>query len=359
MSTVRMRKTKKLLTLILMLVGLLSLWRVGPISAEGALPPDGTDPEVGSPLTPGSITAQKFEDVNRNGVQDGAEEDLPGWLMRVYRWEDGRSPVLFAEDSTDDLGDATFDDLEPGRYKVWEAERDCWRPTMPWNNWDGGYFRVVRLAEGESLTVEFGNVYTCEPAPEPPGPEPETCIDLEKTGPETADLGQTITYHFWVENCGDIVLRGGAQVYDPLFGDGPIWDGDLEPGEVAEFDKNYTLSDDDCGDFTNEAWAIGHPPGYSEVQDEDSWTVEVVCEPGPTPAPSIDIEKYVSVDGQASWDDADAATGPDVPAGGDVYFKLVVTNTGNVTLTNIDVLDADVDLSAVAVADPLAPAASF
>jgi hypothetical protein len=359
----RTRKTKKLLTLIVMLVGLLSLWRVGPISAEGALPPDGPDPEVGSPLAPGSITAHKFEDVNRNGVQDSGEEDLPGWLMRVYQWEDGRSPVLFAEDSTDDLGDATFDDLEPGRYKVWEAERDCWKPTMPWNHWDGGYFRVVRLAEGESLTVEFGNVYTCEPAPEPPGPEPETCIDLEKTGPGAADPGATITYHFWVENCGDVVLGGGAQVYDPLFGDGPIWDGDLDPGEVAEFDKTYTLSDDDCGGFTNEAWAVGHPPGYPEVQDEDSWTVEVVCEPGPTPVPSIDIEKYVSVDDQDTWHDADSPPGPEVVAGGEtVWFKFVVTNDGNVALTNVTLSDSAFDAqiaSQCAVPDELAPDASF
>ena len=77
-----------------------------------------------------------------------------------------------------------------------------------------------------------------------------------------------------------MVLAGGAQVYDPLFGSSPIWDGDLEPGGFEEFDKTYTLPRDYCGPFTNEAWAIGHPPEYPAVRDDASWTVDVICEPG-------------------------------------------------------------------------------
>lgn len=113
-----------------------------------------------------------------------------------------------------------------------------------------------------------------------------TCIDLEKTGPETAGPGETITYHFWVKNCGDIAFRAGAQVYDPLFGSDHIWSGVLYPGDVAEFDKEYTLPDDKCGDFINPAWAIGHPlhpDGYylPDVRDDDSWTVDIICGPPP------------------------------------------------------------------------------
>lgn len=113
----------------------------------------------------------------------------------------------------------------------------------------------------------------------------ETCVDLEKTGPETAGPGDPITYHFWVKNCGDLPLRAGAQVYDKLFGVEPIWDGVLQPGAVAEFSKCYTLPDV-CGEFTNSARAVGHPrippngPYLPDVYAYDSWTVEVLCPPG-------------------------------------------------------------------------------
>jgi len=66
------------------------------------------------------------------------------------------------------------------------------------------------------------------------------------------------------------------------------------------------------------------------------------------PNPSIDIEKYVSVDGGATWDDADSATGPTAVVGSTVKFYVNVTNTGNVGLTNIVVTDTDFTFSGVA-----------
>ena len=54
--------------------------------------------------------------------------------------------------------------------------------------------------------------------------------------------------------------------------------------------------------------------------------------------PSLTIEKQVSVNG-TTWLDADSPTGPVVIAGQNVYYRVVVTNTGNVNLTNIDVTD--------------------
>jgi hypothetical protein len=231
-----------------------------------------------------SITAHKFHDANRNQVRDEGEEDIEGWLIRLYRWDD-TGLYMVAEGSTGKDGTVTFSDLVPTRYKVWEKKSECWEPTTPagMTQWDGGYYTVVKLGEGQQAAVEFGNVNTCDQPPEPPPspPDPETCIDLEKTGPRTAEPGATITYHFWVKNCGDVTLAGGAQVYDPLFGDDPIWNGELQPGQVHEFDKSHTLPDDHCGDFTNNAWAIGHPLGpegyLPEVRDDDSWTVMVIC----------------------------------------------------------------------------------
>lgn len=63
----------------------------------------------------------------------------------------------------------------------------------------------------------------------------------------------------------------------------------------------------------------------------------------PNPAtvgnPSIDIEKLVSPDNGMTYFDADTAPGPAVVQGTNPKFKYIVTNTGDVTLTNIEVTD--------------------
>ncbi|MEJ0020256.1 MAG: SdrD B-like domain-containing protein [Acetobacteraceae bacterium] len=59
--------------------------------------------------------------------------------------------------------------------------------------------------------------------------------------------------------------------------------------------------------------------------------------------PKVTIEKYVSVDDGCTWYDADSATGPTLleGCGNDVKYKFVVTNTGNVTLTNLKLHDVN------------------
>ena len=50
-------------------------------------------------------------------------------------------------------------------------------------------------------------------------------------------------------------------------------------------------------------------------------------------APAVSIVKFVNED------DADTAPGKTVPAGSTLTFRYQVTNTGNVTLTNVTVTD--------------------
>jgi hypothetical protein len=59
----------------------------------------------------------------------------------------------------------------------------------------------------------------------------------------------------------------------------------------------------------------------------------------PIPVPAVDIEKYVSVDGGDNWDDADEEPGPTAIVGDLILWEYEVTNTGDVDLTGVVVVD--------------------
>ncbi len=84
-----------------------------------------------------------------------------------------------------------------------------------------------------------------------------------------------------------------------------------------------------------------------------------IPEPG---SQRIDVEKYVSM-GAASYDvgwlDADSAPGPYGLAGGEVYFKYVVQNVGNVPLDHVQLSDSHHDPSGCIFVEPLMPGAWF
>lgn len=82
--------------------------------------------------------------------------------------------------------------------------------------------------------------------------------------------------------------------------------------------------------------------------------------PGPScDIHAIDVEKYVSVDGGISWQDADEAPGPDVELDADVQFRLVVTNNGTSTLTNISLVDSVYDVTGCTLPAALEPEGFF
>jgi hypothetical protein len=87
------------------------------------------------------------------------------------------------------------------------------------------------------------------------------------------------------------------------------------------------------GQHSNNATATGTPAVGDPVSDTDPANYF-------GPPPSIDVEKYVW-DG-ATWHDADAPTGPSLPAAHDpVIFRFVITNNCGVNLTAVNLTDTD------------------
>lgn len=109
---------------------------------------------------------------------------------------------------------------------------------------------------------------------------------------------------------------------DPTTGvDGIKWDLPLQESESRTYSLTF-LGYVAEGTVTA---AVKNGDGY--------FTVPVV---GPSCAQAaIDIEKYVSADGGTTWADADDAPGIEVVTGGQVSYRLLVTNTGNVPVSNL------------------------
>jgi len=155
-----------------------------------------------------------------------------------------------------------------------------------------------------------------------------------QTPPQAGDI---ITYHFRVENIGNVSLTN-VTITDPMLGGtvpgGPI--ASMDPGDVdtLTFSANYTLTlaDMAVGKVENTATVAGTPPTGPSVTD-DSGTTNTNDDPLVTPipqAPSILLEKFV-----------DAAPHLAGSVVGDlVEYTFTVTNTGNIPLNNVTVTDA-------------------
>jgi hypothetical protein len=219
-----------------------------------------------------------------DGIQDAGEPGIEGVAVNLL----DIAGNCIASATTDAVGFYQFTGLDAGKYVV-EVSRDNFLSGGALEGWhatlndrgcdetrdsDGDPKRhrsePVILAAGEQNTdIDFG-FFTA-------------AIELTKTGPQTSQTGETITYHFRVQNIGDVVQHGGAQVYDPMINpdkDHKIWNGILQPGQVVEFDQVYTITADDVGELVNTAWATGHPlrpdgKYVSKVKDSDDWAVTV------------------------------------------------------------------------------------
>ncbi|MCX7301088.1 MAG: hypothetical protein NTX73_12080, partial [Rhodobacterales bacterium] len=178
------------------------------------------------------------------------------------------------------------------------------------------------------------------------GDDDPTTVDLDVTGAinlvKTADLsavslppavGETITYSFTVNNTGPVTLLD-VVVTDPLPGldltGSPI--SSLAPGATnsTAFTATYTLTqaDIDAGTVDNTATVTGDYVSdgsgtRTEATDTSSTTSSL------TGDPSVALVKTA---------DASAVTTPALP-GQVITYAFTVTNTGNVTLTDLDLAD--------------------
>ncbi len=151
----------------------------------------------------------------------------------------------------------------------------------------------------------------------------DASIDIQKTPDlQTVVSGSDVTFDILVSNTSNVQLTN-VVVSDVL---APACDkaiGDLAVGGTASY---QCTANNVTADFTNVAVVTGTPPAGPAVTDDDDAVVDII-------SPSIDIEKATN------GDDADTGPGPSIDEGQPVEWKYMVTNTGDVLLTGIQVTD--------------------
>jgi uncharacterized repeat protein (TIGR01451 family) len=150
---------------------------------------------------------------------------------------------------------------------------------------------------------------------------PNPAITVTKTASaDSATIGEVVTYSYRITNTGNVTLNNITLVDDKL---GEITPNKtvLGPDEYTTAEKVYTVQADDFpGPLANTAVVTG----TAEV-GSDQVTAEATVQVNLTTNPAITLTKTAS---------ADSATIGEV-----VTYSYRITNTGNVTLNNITLVD--------------------
>jgi uncharacterized repeat protein (TIGR01451 family) len=161
----------------------------------------------------------------------------------------------------------------------------------------------------------------------PPPPERHPDIHIEKTASLIAvnAPGGPVTYTFVVTNTGDVPLTS-VDVDDDKCSPVTFVSGDTDGDDKLDLTESWTFT---CTaqitvDTTNVAVATGHD-GDTTVTDDDTVTVVIVGQQS-NPVPAIHLEKTVA-----------PLTLP--VGGGNVTYTYVVSNIGDLALTNVAVKD--------------------
>ncbi|WP_265527965.1 DUF7507 domain-containing protein, partial [Sphingomicrobium marinum] len=296
------------------------------------------------------LQGMKFEDLNGNGVQDIGEGPLAGVTIFIDENENGILDDGERFTETDSNGKYSFGSvvLEDSDYslRIDEVVPDGYVQTT-------GDFETVLI----DSSLDAGTILQVDPIGNRPlDPSikiTKSVIDIDDDGDYGItgvldSAGDVVTYSITVFNDGEldltnvVVTDSAADNLEPDqtggFNDGDLdMDGVLDVGETwtytatravtqAELDSNGDdSSDGPDGDLDNTA-SVEADSARGPVSDSDDADAPLVQ------SPALAFDKQIfSVDATGN--------GQLDHAGEEILYKLVVTNMGNVTLTNVTVVD--------------------
>ncbi len=208
---------------------------------------------------------------------------------------------------------------------------------------DNGSVDNIGTASGTDPT---GSVITdTSPLSIPAMQEPAITLVKSAAISSFSTAGTTVMYRYLITNTGNVTLTG-VTVDDPMVNLSPIVCPKplLVPGTFMECNATYTTTqaDVDAGQITNTGTATGTPPSGQPLSASDTLILPA------TQTPTMSLIKTASV--------------PSFSASGTpITYSYLVTNTGNVTLTDVGVTDPMPGLSPINCGTPpvtLAPNAA-
>ncbi|GAB3601278.1 DUF7507 domain-containing protein [Microbacterium tumbae] len=268
-----------------------------------------------------SIAGIVWEDLNADGVRDEGEPLIGGATVRLL--DAAGEEVAVVETGAD--GGYLFPALHSGEYRTVVDVSGLGFPAnhVVSNTYDldgdlDSDSGAIQLAKAEDrIAVDFGYATRVSE------------IDLEKSGRLAGDAraGEWVDWEFTITNTGENPLTS-VELVDHL--DGVVdlqvqWPGEegvLEAGDSAPATARYQLTQEDLdrGFVHNTATASGLDPNGTVVEDPADATV-TLPEGG-----SLLLEKEGALLGDAA-------------AGGEVRWSFTLTNTGNVTLSGLQIHD--------------------
>jgi hypothetical protein len=323
-------------------------------------------------IKPPIISVVKYNDADKDGIFK-IEETYPGttpgdfpveitYKVDITNTAGYDAYIVYISDDTHSIAGSNLETLNNTPILAGQTLTGTFNVTFINADVDSVTNEITVTAENEagSATATATSVVNFIQTP---------LININKTGVFNdegddgyGNVSETINYTYEVENTGNVNLTD-VHVTDDNHGNGTLGDitcippqgSTLAPGGTMTCTANYIIAqaDVDRGNVENNATANGTDPNGAPVTDEDPEIVELPQNP------SIDVEKYVSVDNGGNWSDADS-TYPYMIFGTDPQFKFVVNNTGNVNLTGIILTDTRLNMTGCGdVYDPLTPGASY
>ncbi|MBI3157524.1 MAG: hypothetical protein HYZ20_19260, partial [Burkholderiales bacterium] len=313
---------------------------------------------------PAAIGDRVWLDANANGQQDAGEAGVAGVEVELYTCVGGVPGVkVGASAFTDAAGNYAFTGLTPGDYIVkfitpagfFFTNQNVGASDAADSDADvaTGFTGCYNLESGETDNSVDAGIFK----PGEGGVVPS--IDLVKltngsdnnapTGPYLP-VGSTATFTYLVTNDGMVALsdidlsddHGTPGIPGDDFDPTPILagiynigdldaDGLLDVGETWTYQASTVVT---AGQYTNLGDVTGTPV------DADGNPIPSLPQPTDTdPDNHFGAQAGIHLEKYTNGEDADTPTGPVLPVGAIATFTYVVTNTGNVALADVSLID--------------------
>jgi len=152
--------------------------------------------------TTGAIGVTKYNDHNRNGMQDQGEALLAGWSFSVLNSAGASAGSI----TTGASGSGTLSGLAPGDYSVVETQQTNWHNSDPAG---GTLTKTTTVVAGQTAPLAFGNYYDPPPPPPPSNVGRLTVVkynDVDRDGARDQGEAGMAGWSFTVKS-GDAIVR--------------------------------------------------------------------------------------------------------------------------------------------------------